>query len=247
MKFLLDVHCHTISSGHAYSTVTENAAHAQAMGLTHIGMADHGPKMPGASHFYHFSNQRALPDEIHGVQVLKGVEVNILDTAGSVDLPDEQLVGMDFVIASLHRGVVPPGDKAFSTQAAIAVMNNPMVSILGHPADVFFPLDLQAVAEAAAHTYTIIEINEQSLIPGAFRYHGDDTLRALLQWCKMLRVPVLASSDAHYHTSVGQMDRAKALILDAGIDEQLVLNTDPARFLAAVKKKREVLASELPG
>ncbi|MCL2202451.1 MAG: phosphatase [Defluviitaleaceae bacterium] len=238
MRFVLDVHCHTISSGHAYSTATENAAHAASLGLTHIGMADHGPAMPGAPHFYHFGNMRIVPEMMHGVRVLKGAEVNICDIAGAVDLSEEIMERMDFIIAAMHRGVIAPTNKADHTRAMIKTMENPWVSILGHPGDSWFDIDYEAVVQAAARTNTIVEINNQTLNPISLRYSGEGPQRKLLALCKEYQVPVLASSDAHYHTLVGELRDAKALILESGIPPSLVLNTDPELFFAAVARKR---------
>lgn len=238
MKFVLDVHLHTVSSGHAYSTVTENAAHAAALGLTHIGIADHGPAMPGAPHFYYFGNMKVVPDFMHGVRVLKGCEVNILDHSGAVDLDEDIMERMDFIIAALHRGVVPPTNSSDHTRAMVGAMENKWVSILGHPGDSFFNIDFEAVVSAAARTHTIIEINNQTLNPISFRYSGDEPQRELLRLCKAYDVYVLASSDAHYHTRVGELTQAKALILEAGIPPARVLNTDAELFFNAVAKKR---------
>jgi putative hydrolase len=238
MKFFLDVHCHSVSSGHAYSTITENAAHAASLGFTHIGIADHAPAMPGAPHYYFFGNMRIVPDVIHGVRVLKGAEVNITDHSGKLDLPEEILERMDFTIGSMHRGIVPPTNKADHTRAFIAAMQNKWLSILGHPGDSWYDIDFEAVVEAAARTHTIIEINNHTLSPGSLRYHGEEPQRLLLSLCKKHRVPILASSDAHYHTEVGDLAAAKKLILESGIPAAQVLNTDPALFFAAVAKKR---------
>jgi putative hydrolase len=238
MNFVLDVHCHTVASGHAYSTVTENAAHAASLGLTHIGIADHGPAMPGAPHFYFFGNMRVVPEVMHGVRVLKGAEVNICDYDGRLDLPEETMERMDFIIGSLHRGIVPPTNKADHTRAFVAAMQNRWISILGHPGDSWYDIDYEAVVEAAARTHTIIEINNLTLKPISLRYHGEEPQRRLLSLCKEYNVPVLASSDAHYHTDVGELTEAKRLILESGIPASQVLNTDPALFFAAVARKR---------
>jgi putative hydrolase len=238
MHFVLDVHCHTVASGHGYSTVTENAANAASLGLTHIGIADHGPAMPGGPHFYFFGNMKVVPDYINGVRVLKGAEVNITNHGGTLDLPDEILERMDFIIASLHRGIVTPTNKADHTRAMVNAMQNPWVHILGHPGDKWFDIDFEAVVKAAAQTHTIMEINNQTLNPISLRYNGDEPQRKLLALCKEYNVPVLASSDAHYHTLVGELSAAKQLIMEAGIPESQVLNTDPARFFAAIEKKK---------
>ena len=73
-KYKIDTHTHTVSSGHAYSTVTENAKYAASIGLEIIGMTDHAPKMPGSCGYLHFLNLRILPEYIEGVRVLKGIE-----------------------------------------------------------------------------------------------------------------------------------------------------------------------------
>jgi len=240
MNFILDVHIHTVASGHAYSTISENAAHAASVGLTHIAVADHGPAMPDGAHLYYFSNLKVLPDYVHGVRVLKGAEVNIIDHAGKLDLPDNLLLNMDFTIASLHRGIHPPTNKDTHTQTMINAMENRAVSILGHPGDIHYDIDIEAVVAAAARTHTIIEINNQTLNPQSFRYNGDAIQRQIIAMCKKYNVPVLASSDAHFATLVGQIDDAKALIIDAGLPESQVLNTSADLFFKAVQMKRGI-------
>jgi len=244
MKIVLDVHCHTIASGHAYSTLTENAAHAAAVGLTHIAITDHGPAMPGGAHLYAFANQSCLPDYVHGVRVLKSAEVNITDSDGNLDLPDKLLGRMDFAIASLHRGVCPPTSKDTHTSTLLKAMENPMVSILGHPCDFFFDIDIKAVVVAAAKTGTIIEINNQSLNPDSVRFDGDTKLRELAALCKKHAVPVIAGSDAHFWSLVGDVGQAMALIEDAGLPESQVLNTSAELFFATIAKKRGYVASQ---
>jgi len=238
MNFILDLHIHTVASGHAYSTISENAAHAAAIGLTHIAITDHGPEMPGGAHLYAFLNQVCLPDYMHGVRVLKSAEVNILDHDGNLDLPDNVLHRMDFAIASLHRKPCPPASKDANTQAMIKAMENPAVSILGHPGDGFFDIDLEAVVAAAARTLTIIEINNQSLNPRSARYNGDAPQKRLLELCKEYSVPIIASSDAHFCTLVGEMTQAKALIEAANLPESQILNTSADLFFKAVRLKR---------
>jgi len=239
MNFILDVHCHTINSGHAYSTIRENAAHAAAVGLTHIGISDHAPAMPGSAHLYAFSNMWCLPDEICGVRVFKGAECNIISETGEIDLPADLLAKMDFVIGSLHRGVFPPQNRDVHTRTMIAAMeNNPSLHILGHPGCRFFDIDLEAVVAAAARTHTIIEINNQSLVPGSFRFKGIDVQLEICRLCKKYGVPVLASSDAHFCTSVGELTRAKEVIIAAEMPEEMVLNTSVERFLAAIGRRK---------
>jgi len=239
LNFILDLHCHTISSGHAYSTLTENAAHAASMGLTHMGIADHGPNMPGGAHLFHFMNMSVLPNVIHGVRILKGMETNIISYYGELDLPRMALEKMDFVIASLHRVVLPTASRKTNTSAIIGAMENPNVHIIGHPNDVSYDIDIKAVVEAAARTRTILEINNSSLIPGSFRFNGEDEIAETIALCKEYGVQILASSDAHFSDAVGNFGLAKPLIEASGISEDLVINTCVEKLFNAIKAKKE--------
>jgi len=238
MKFILDVHCHTVNSSHAFSTITENATHAASIGLTHIGISDHGPGMPDGAHLYNFLNLGAIPEVIHGVRILKGVEANILTRDGELDMPKYVLSRLDFVIASMHRGVILPESTATNTRALVSAAQNPNVHILGHPNNTVYPIDIEAVVEAAAKTGTIYEINNHSLIPGSFRYNGEEEFVKTLELCKQYGVYVLASSDAHYCTSVGNFEHAQRLIEQSGIPDHLVLNANAQRFFNVIEQKR---------
>lgn len=58
----LDLHTHTVVSGHAYSTLNENIAAAREHGLTIYGVSDHTPKMPGSTHLFYFRNLHVVPE-----------------------------------------------------------------------------------------------------------------------------------------------------------------------------------------
>lgn len=88
MKYhsVLDLHTHTIVSGHAYCTLREMAKAASEKGLELLGITEHAPKMPGTCHKFYFENLRIVPREMYGIELLLGSEVNILDAQGTVDL-----------------------------------------------------------------------------------------------------------------------------------------------------------------
>lgn len=56
MEILLDMHTHTLASGHAYSTIAEVAAAAAEQGLCAVGITEHAPTMPGTCHNFYFQN-----------------------------------------------------------------------------------------------------------------------------------------------------------------------------------------------
>lgn len=238
MEFILDVHLHTVLSGHAHSTALENAQCAKAKGLRFMGMADHAPGLPGGAHIYNFAQLWSMPDELAGVRLFRGAEANIMDYGGALDLPDGILGRLDFVIASMHSGVLEARGPREHSAALAAAMRSRHVHIIGHPGGKNFELDMEEVVLAAAGTGTALEVNAQSLNPRSYRYNGEGAAREMLRLCKRHGVSVLASSDAHICANVGEFGRARELILESGIGEELVLNTCGERFLAAIEKKR---------
>ena len=80
---VLDLHTHTLVSGHAYCSLREMAKAAADKGLEVLGITEHAPAMPGTCHKYYFENLKIVPREMYGIQLLLGSEVNILDAQGT--------------------------------------------------------------------------------------------------------------------------------------------------------------------
>ena len=70
MKYTIDTHTHTLVSGHAYNTIDEMAAYAAGIGVTHLAITDHAPKMPGSAGILYFSNMKIIPREKCGVRYI---------------------------------------------------------------------------------------------------------------------------------------------------------------------------------
>ena len=91
----IDLHTHTIVSGHAYNTRNEMIQAAEQKGLEVYAITEHAPAMPGSCQNMYFVNYKVLPRKHGEMAVLYGVELNILDFAGHVDLPESVLQNMD--------------------------------------------------------------------------------------------------------------------------------------------------------
>lgn len=102
MNLKMDLHTHTVASGHAYSTLLENIQAAEKKGLEAFATTDHGPSMPGAAHLYHFYNLMSLPEKIGNVRILRGIEANIIDRKGQIDISLDLVERLDIVLAGLH-------------------------------------------------------------------------------------------------------------------------------------------------
>ena len=238
MNIVVDGHTHSVASGHAYSTIDENARYASKIGLSMIGLTDHAPGMHNTTGRAYFTNFHILPHELYGVKLLHGAELNIMDFQGTVDLEQELLQEMDIAIASLHPPCIKSGSTLENTRAVISAMENPYVDILGHPGDPRYPIDISAVFKAANETGTLLEINNQSLQPGGFRCGSDVILRELLSLSMEHGTPVVLGSDAHFYNQIGDMSCCERLLDLLQFPDALILNTDIALFMNSLKRNQ---------
>ena len=119
MKTLLDVHTHTVASGHAFSTLQEMAAAASEKGLKLLGITEHAPGIPGTCSPIYFRNLHVVPRRIYGVELLLGAELNIIDYKGTIDLGEEYFPMLDIRIAGIHSLCYKPGTVEQNTEAMI--------------------------------------------------------------------------------------------------------------------------------
>lgn len=237
MKFVLDCHLHTIASGHAYSTIHDIVEIAKKNELQLIGLTDHGPDMPGASNIFHIGNQRVIPDVIDGIKVLKGVEANIINAEGHIDIPDSYMAFLDIVIASLHDVVWMPVDEVTHTDAVIKAMKqHERIDIIGHPGNPRMPIEMERFVKAAKEYDKIIEINNSSFV-GIGRAGSKERCFEIAKLAKKYDVKVIAGSDAHISYQVGKLDKSMEIIQAAGISEERVMNTSVDKLVDYLNAK----------
>ncbi len=240
MRIAVDTHTHTVASGHAYSTVDELARGARRRGLKGFVLTDHGPGLPGGPHPYHFSNMRVLPPRIHGVRFFRGVEANVLDLRGGLDLGRDYLAQLHFAYAGLHEVCFDSRGEAGTTEALVAALRDPFVDAVSHPGNPRYPVDIAAVVGAAKAAGKAIEINS-----GSFRVRAGSASRCaeFARECVRQGALVVCGSDAHYWRDVGRLDEALAVLDEAGADPELVINSSLARFEAFLARRAEEKAA----
>lgn len=239
MKDILDVHTHTLASGHAYNTIKEMAKEASEKGIQLIGITEHAPTMPGTCHEFYFQNLHVVPREMYGVQLLLGSELNILDHKGTLDLSDQLLKKLDICIASIHPPCYQKGTIEENTNAIVGAMKNPYVNIIGHPDDGRFELDYETVVKKAKEYGVILELNNASLAPGSFRPNTRENDLTMLKYCKHYEVPVIMSSDAHIANDIGNHEYVKEIIKEAKFPEDLVINHSKELLLQMINNRRK--------
>jgi DNA polymerase (family 10) len=160
-------HCHTTASD-GHNSIEEMAEAAQALGLEYLGIADHSRSSIQAHGLdepklrVQIATIRKLNEKLDGFRVFAGVECDILRD-GSLDLPDEVLSQLDYVIVSVHS--VFNLSETEMTRRVIRAIENPFVTMLAHPTGRLllkreaYQIDIPAVLDAAAATGTWVELN----------------------------------------------------------------------------------------
>ncbi len=167
-----DLHMHTKASD-GKNTIEEMALAAKKLSYSYIAICDHSKSSAIANGLSidrmkkHIEEIRVVDENIKGIRVLVGTECDILPD-GTVDYPDAILADCDCVVASVHSAMGSTSrarGKLNPTERTIAAMENPYVSIIGHPTGRLLgsrppmDIDIDAVVEAAARTNTILECN----------------------------------------------------------------------------------------
>lgn len=225
----VDLHMHTVASTHAYSTLHDYIAIAKSKSLKLFAITDHGPDMADAPHYWHFVNMRIWPRVVDGVGILRGIEANIKNTDGEIDCTGPMLTALDLIIAGFHEPVFAPQDLATNTEAMIATMASGQVHIISHPGNPKYPVDIKAIAEAAATHQVALEINNSSFLHS--RKGSEANCRAIAAAVRDAGGWVALGSDSHTAFSLGDFTECRKVLDDVDFPEDRILNVSPRRLL----------------
>lgn len=234
-RMLYDIHTHTTFS-HGTGSIEDNVKVARAKGLSTLGIADHGP-----GHLFYGVKRKNFPvmkKEIErlskiytDIEILLGVEANIINLSGKLDLKEKDYKHLDYVLAGYHYGIF--GEKPFfgmkvqlgnlmsqklkmlswkrlkiqNTDLVIKAIHENQIKVLTHPGDKG-PFDLLAIARACKETGTMMEIST---------WHPAPT-KEELKTLAGTGVRYIISSDAHSPERVGTFIPGLKRALEAGID-----------------------------
>jgi DNA polymerase (family X) len=232
-----EVHMHTVETD-GKCTIDEMAGAAKERGYKYIAITDHSKNLAFANGLddkralEHIARIRAANDQIRGITVMAGVEVDIL-ADGELDLSDEVLEQMDVVVASVHSAFNQEPQQM--TDRLLRALSNKNVSILGHPTGRLllrrdaYAFDMDAVLKAARENKVAMELNAY---PDRL-----DLNDVHLRMARERGVKIVINTDAH-HTS--HFEKIKYGILQARrawLTPKDVLNTLPEKeFRRAMKK-----------
>jgi len=225
-----DLHMHTTwSDGRA--TLDEMVAAAKDEGREYVAICDHAKRLKGDLLARQADEIAAVNESLKGITVLRGVEVDIRRD-GSLDLEDELLAELDWVMASIHSGFSAPREEL--TRRLVAAMENPHVDCIGHPTGrkinkrAPYEVDLDAVFAAAVETGTFLEVNSQP-----DRLDLKDThARAAAQE----GVGIVVSTDAHRVHELANLELGVFQARRGWLTAAQVVNTRPWREVRKLMK-----------
>ena len=231
-----DLHLHTDRSGDGRSTLEAMLDAASARGLEYVAITDHAENltMNGLSRaemleqHAEIEEQRVRRPEM---AILAGVELNI-DAEGSIDYDPEFLELFDIGVASVHSYF--DLDTTAQTARIIAAMENPAVTIIGHPTGrkigsrPGITFDLDAVLDAAVETGTALEINSSL-------QRLDLSAPFLRRAVEVPGVRFVISTDSHHTSGLSNMKWGVSLARKGWVRPSSVLNSLPKdEFLAVL-------------
>ena len=235
-----DIHTHTTYS-HGKGSIADNAVQAAALGLKRLGISDHGP----GSLSYGIDMKR-IPDMRRDIESCResfpqlkielGVEANIINPDGELDISRKDFKLFDYIIAGYHYsylgkkplrgiGVVLGGwlhergitssqrARNYNTDFMVNSILAGGIDIVSHPGDKA-DFDIDAIAKACEQTNTVMEIN---------RRHNGLSLEGIKTAMKY-DVRFILSSDAHKASDVGNVENAWARAGQAGLDPSRIIN-----------------------
>jgi DNA polymerase (family 10) len=230
-----DLHTHSNWDGGANS-IQEMAEAAQKMGYEYIGISDHTKFL----RIEHGLNEKQLEqrnkeiDRINEklkvqnvkLHILKGCEANILND-GSVDIKDEALAKLDYVIAGIHSNFKM--EKTKMTQRMITAMKNPHIDIISHPTGRLikkrdeYQIDMEKIFKAAKETGTILEINSY---PERLDLSDQNIRRA-----KEMGVKMVINTDSHHKDQLRFMEFGVSQARRGWAEKEDIINCQPLEKL----------------
>ncbi|WP_154439187.1 PHP domain-containing protein [Tissierella pigra] len=252
IKLIGDYHTHTVySSGfrkegkHATGTIRDNAEVALSKGLREIAITEHGP-----SHYLYGLREKRIPavrEEINrlneefipkGLKILLGVESNLIGLDGTIDIEEESLKYIDFLIMGYHYGATPKGIRdglglyglnplskclsicekkaiELNTKAYIRALRKYPIDMISHPGSKA-KVDIVELGKETKKYGTALEISSK---------HSQlsvESIKLLLD----MDIVYMVNSDAHRPEDVGNVENAIRKAKEANLPLNRIKNIE---------------------
>jgi|TARA_Y100000310_G_C20689203_1_gene821111 putative hydrolase len=237
----IDLHVHTIHSGHAYGSLYEVLNEAKSNNMEMIAITDHGPSMEGSAPEVHFKMASRAPKNFKGMEVLWGCEANIIDGKGKIDLNKKIIKMLDILLVGMHIGC-PYEDlgKKGNTKAIINCFEKYPISIFSHPTTLYYQYDLDKVFQSACDNDILLELNLSSLNRLSNGHHREDLdrVKKMIEIVKKNNKKVIITSDCHFLHELGDDTILKKHWNELGLNNKLIINNFKQELKAFIASKK---------
>lgn len=244
-KYLIDLHIHTNTSPHAYSTLEENLNRAKSKGMKAIAITNHGPALPDSPHWWSLVNMRVIPEYLEGVRVLKGVETNVVNEYGDFDINQRVYDIMDILLCGLHPvetyGDIDDIEK--NTRAVKNIIKSQKIDIMVHLGNPQFPIHFEEVIKTAKEYNVAIEINNSSL--RGSRKGSKPNCRIIAELCKKYDCLISLGTDSHISYDIGEFEEATKLLNDINFPEDNIINSSLEKLEWFLKLRKTLRPEEI--
>jgi DNA polymerase (family 10) len=223
-----ELHCHSTWSSDGKNSIKEMALESKSRGYKYLCLTDHSHYLRGGRLEAQWEEVEAVNARVKPFRILRGIEVNIR-ADGSLDVADELLAQLDWVVASVHTAF----DRS-PTERILGAIDNRHVDCIGHLTGRRIltrpgaEVDIERIVERAHETRTALEINSQP-----DRLDMRDTHARLAGEAGVL-IPI--TTDAHSTSALGYAELGVGLARRAWLTKAQVLNT---RSWAQIEKLRK--------
>ncbi len=233
MKIIAELHTHSGDyCRHAQNTIDEQVERAREMGFKYFASTNHAPILDYNTPTTFYMNN--LYRKYDGIKFLAGMEADLRDLHGGLDVAQRDLLRLDFVIVSMHDCCLESHYPDY-THALIKLTENPAVDCLGHIArDSNYHYDLDKVLNAVKANGKLVEFNNASIESDG----SGERCGRVMDRCAALGVNCIVTSDAHENSQIGRHQMALEMLEEKNFPEELVVNASEERLDAFLARRK---------
>ena len=234
----VDFHTHTLYSHCGIHTAQEVLAWARQLGMKGVAITDHGLAAGGRLNSPFFERFICPFPE---VKLLKGIECNLLDENGKIDLPSHYIQFLDIVLLGIHSNT-PKGlsKEQYTLMLVNAIKSNRQVDLITHANEPNFPVDYEILASEAKKEGVLLELNNSKNLYS--RTSNNDTIE-LLRACKKNECPIAITSDMHAIHELGSDEAVRPILAEVNFPGSLIVNKTAEgafKFIASRKERKRL-------
>lgn len=230
----VDLHSHSFFSRCGVHSVIEVLEAARKKGLKAQAITDHGPAKVDriSSTFF-----KRLIDPVPGIKLLKGMECNLTDKMGHLDMDEKIIPYCDVLLAGLHNNIQEVLTDQEATEALLGAMRlYPWLDIITHPLCAEYRIDLRAAARTAKETGKALEFNNSKIRLG---FVTEKAQRDFIRICMEEDCLVAVNTDAHTVNELGDTRAMDALLKEEGFPEDRIVNRSYDVLMSWLEERRK--------